>query len=1449
MLPFVYDPVSRQQNSELDTHVWIAHRLLIEDLRYFVVSQTKKSLEEQPAAPSGDLVREKTLPSQALGLIAHWLCLLRCYGTYHDQFDASLGGKFRKDLVEILSATYKMLGPIRAAYESGVICMVTELLCLAVSSVKVDTRTYDIVLAVAGYGRVVNYQDTLVSFAEQVFEQNVGYTRENERHLFVIAVDAMLRLIIDVQENGQRHFSDDAIGRLFVIMTRAAEISLRNKYRNCGAYVDLPWLSTLVKVFNGTASTPVLIPSTYSVVRKAPILQLLAIFEASIETHLITGTRAAAQFDAIHACFGRPELPPLSDLSITFPSPRPSYSDTDLPAGAVPRPASVFLPPLRRPRPNAIMMSDGDWENASQFSLLDHPELIGHIQNAGTYHHVERPPLTRILGIPEDNFYEGLSRYPEVGSQILHKAVIGKAFCLRRRRGGGANRPNIPPRPARRSPSFPTVSPPTQRGMTSPKIVNGSFTGCSDHGHLSPYLREDLNNAEGVPLDSWVNALFTLPAGGLRTWVSMIACRGWFNDKEIQSSLAAYCQAQEQDERYQPFTTLSNRILELARGTLAGVGKTYPVDDFCFVKYNRPVDTIRDHDGLDAVRKPDVLGVRKTVARKLFTKDGGKTQATVRWTDILVVVELKLRNKTLTESLQEAKKLRKKTRNSAQKLSHDPPLQALTNEQKGLSPQGDLLHPLHEENIYPSAGATETSETAPVGAAVQTASYALEVLSCTYGTRQFCLSIILKDEAISLWYYDASGIVYTADYISIVKNFEVFAAIIVGFACCTPERFGVFPTSVLKPHIPYTRQFPQHNLEEGTIVMPHPVTKQQISVTMDQCIFAQYILIGRRTFLYTVDTDPMISKNKLIMKVSYQVTTRRKEYELVALAKKKKVRHLPQIHLWGDLWQLSDGVRDLFLKDNEKQVHYEDRVLRAIVYTRYSSIKPLFTDNPLLIPVMVDQMIDCLSDLWYKANILHRDVSVNNIMYEKRGNYYHFVLIDFDMAIELVEGDASDYSPTSKHRTGTLPFMAHELIGDAYVATMVKYNTWVPTRHVLYHDFQSLFWVAIWCGLVLFRHTLSQDERKTLLAFLKRWENNDMDTLQHFKSDLMRTLMTTWRIPIPAPILPLMSWFAAWKIAFGTVSSAQDVRQLELLQAAAEGREPAPFDEDTIGGSISPQILKNTLSPYMPFKQSESEAVEDAEEMIVAAALEGLATNPAPLATTEEKDEATMHNAEEQAIGAPEASTEEKIQDEATCAEEQVTGYLERLEGIQEEVNEAVDVLEAPTTQGPMAAEKEEDETAQQALNNAAVPRQTRAATKKRTRDRVDTPVDQITEGPAAKRQTRATTKKRAGDTTGETDPVALELPGVKRHTRSTAKKKTSEPPGEPVAAKRKTRATAKKKTADKADETPTHLASEAPAPKPPPQRLARKRARPQEQVVAAENDVRARLRPRRRLA
>lgn len=165
-----------------------------------------------------------------------------------------------------------------------------------------------------------------------------------------------------------------------------------------------------------------------------------------------------------------------------------------------------------------------------------------------------------------------------------------------------------------------------------------------------PYLQEDLtSSATGISLNSWAEAKFGLSKGGLKKWAAEIAALDWFTDEVVQNALGRYCGAVNEGGRYQPFIELANRIIELCRGALTGVGDKYPVDDFCFANSStNTIETIEEHEGLGARRKPDVLGLRRAIARKLETaissarekSKAGKPKP-VRWVDILTIVEHK----------------------------------------------------------------------------------------------------------------------------------------------------------------------------------------------------------------------------------------------------------------------------------------------------------------------------------------------------------------------------------------------------------------------------------------------------------------------------------------------------------------------------------------------------------------------------------------------------------------------------------------------------------------------------------------------------------------------------------------------------------------------------------------------------------------------------------------
>ncbi|KAJ3551612.1 hypothetical protein NM688_g4602 [Phlebia brevispora] len=303
--PFLHHPFLPTENSS-DTHQWLTRRLFIEDLRYLIATLAS---QQQWWLGSDDTVK----------LIVLVLCLLRCHGVGSAQHYA----KTRQDLMEILSTVYKVLGPFDTAYESGLIPMVAEMLCLLVGqdsgiTVNIDTCNVEIIETPP-----LDLAEPLVSFAVQVFEQNPDYSRPNERHLFVMAVDAVLRRLIQDEKARQassvQFLSVEVTTTTFSCMVSAAQLSLTRSYPNCGAYVGVPWLSSFVQLFvqyrsseQRFRSSAAQIADIHFMKNIAHIfLQLLSLLKESIQADLITGERTREDFDVLLELVGNPELPPV----------------------------------------------------------------------------------------------------------------------------------------------------------------------------------------------------------------------------------------------------------------------------------------------------------------------------------------------------------------------------------------------------------------------------------------------------------------------------------------------------------------------------------------------------------------------------------------------------------------------------------------------------------------------------------------------------------------------------------------------------------------------------------------------------------------------------------------------------------------------------------------------------------------------------------------------------------------------------------------------------------------------------------------------------------------------------------------------------------------------------------------------------------------------------------
>jgi hypothetical protein len=254
----------------------------------------------------------------------------------------------------------------------------------------------------------------------------------------------------------------------------------------------------------------------------------------------------------------------------------------------------------------------------------------------------------------------------------------------------------------------------------------------------------------------------------------------------------------------------------------------------------------------------------------------------------------------------------------------------------------------------------------PLSAKIQLGTYALEMLSSTKGTRLYTFGVMIRNDLVSLWYFDSSGVVRTGDKdgksierLSLINDFEYVAAILIALAYCNEERFGVMPKSVLSP--PQNYVFPPSSLTGFTIDIPTDNDKEDNNtsrqhVTLGGHLYTQYALIGRRTVVYE-GTTPASAHKKVVIKMSQQYCNRKSEVVFIEAAREKGIDHVPAILSSKDLWRMSDEgtIRAAFGKHD-----YEDRVLRCIIMPSYTPLVEQLAQDPDSLKVMVIQLIKCM---------------------------------------------------------------------------------------------------------------------------------------------------------------------------------------------------------------------------------------------------------------------------------------------------------------------------------------------------------------------------------------------------------------------------------------------------------------------------------------------------------
>ncbi|KAI0554085.1 hypothetical protein F4679DRAFT_344953 [Xylaria curta] len=343
-------------------------------------------------------------------------------------------------------------------------------------------------------------------------------------------------------------------------------------------------------------------------------------------------------------------------------------------------------------------------------------------------------------------------------------------------------------------------------------------------------------------------------------------------------------------------------------------------------------------------------------------------------------------------------------------------------------------------------------------------------------TRRFVLGFTLCGSYFRVWEFDRVGGISSNEF-DINKNGEQFVYIILGFLWMSKEDLGFDPTITEK---------------DGQQLITITRNGQPEQFIIDKLMLRTSCIAGRATTCWKTHraNGPQTDgpQPSFVIKDSWQdAEQKQEEGELLRIATEKGVDNVARYYhhetvvVRGQVDDVFNNIRGKLNIQDESKVSKATNGKRSASQinapmppskrprsgsqTTYDSTRPSNREHRRVVlcdygrPIyeassraaLLKALEGCINghNCLREAGILHRDISVNNVMInENKDNTSPFsFLIDLDLAIKINRGRPSG----AKGKTGTRVFMAIGL-----------FDTLNNEQHSYMHDLESFFWVLFW---------------------------------------------------------------------------------------------------------------------------------------------------------------------------------------------------------------------------------------------------------------------------------------------------------------------------------------------------------------------------------------------------
>jgi len=179
------------------------------------------------------------------------------------------------------------------------------------------------------------------------------------------------------------------------------------------------------------------------------------------------------------------------------------------------------------------------------------------------------------------------------------------------------------------------------------------------------------------------------------------------------------------------------------------------------------------------------------------------------------------------------------------------------------------------------------------------------------------------------------------------------------------------------------------------------------------------------------------------------------------------------------------------------------------------------------------------------ARVLHRGLSENNLMFMLgEAGVVKGILSDWDLAPHA-DADNEIQLFTATHYTGTIPFMARDLLVDGG-----------PPPHLYRYDLESFFYILVWAAL---HYDFSRQKRHPLLPVIQKWDGLTMDDV--FQSKTCFIIVDLTRNQVLHSVRPECRALPPWLTSLGSL--------FQLGQGIMSNNHLSGWDNDLHGGYIT----------------------------------------------------------------------------------------------------------------------------------------------------------------------------------------------------------------------------------------------------------------------------------------